>query len=203
MYLPPLYKEEDPHTIVDFLHRHNFAAIISHDGTQLLATHAVVETQALPNGNLQIYGHIARVNPQWQTFGAQELLLIFEGPHTYISPRWYDHPNVPTWNYMMVHAYGQARLLHGQELQDLFTRLVDQHEHGTGYNLNALPPDMVRKQMDATVGFVIDVSRVQAGWKLSQNRNPGDHANIIDQLHARGDDASTAIANEMAKRKKS
>lgn len=199
MYIPPLYKVEDPAAIAAFLRQNNFAAIISHDGDQLLATHAAMEVTEQPSGRLVIYGHIARANPQWKTFGEQELLLIFEGPHTYISPRWYNHANVPTWNYMMAHVYGRARILQGEQLSQLFTRLVQQHETGTGYTLDSLPQDLLQKQMAATVGFVIDVTRVQAGWKLSQNRNDEDHANIIEQLRKRDDAASDAIAAEMAK----
>jgi transcriptional regulator len=65
------------------------------------------------DGVLTVLGYMSRANPQWKSFGGQEVLLIFQGAHTYISPRWYDHVNVPTWNYMMVHLYGKVRLVEG------------------------------------------------------------------------------------------
>jgi transcriptional regulator len=146
---------------------------------------------------LTIFGHMSRANPQWKSFGEQEVLLIFQGAHTYISPRWYDHVNVPTWNYMMVHLYGKVRLVEGDELYSLLSQLVKTHEIKTSYSLENLPQDFVQKEMNGVVGFEVDVTRVDAGYKLSQNRNDEDHENIIRELEGRGDDNSIEVAKAM------
>ena len=197
MYIPKLYREEDREKILEFLKQNNFPALVTHDGEKPTATHLPVEVLENENGSLTILGHMSRANPQWRSFGEQEVLLIFQGAHTYISPRWYDHVNVPTWNYMMVHVYGKVRLVEGEELHSLLSRLVKNHEEPTAYSLEALPQDFVQKEMNGVVGFAVDVTRVDAGYKLSQNRNDGDHENIIRELEGRGDENSAAVAKSM------
>lgn len=197
MYIPKLYREEDREKILEFLKQNNFPALVTYDGEKPTATHLPVEVLENENGSLTILGHMSRANPQWRSFGEQEVLLIFQGAHTYISPRWYDHVNVPTWNYMMVHVYGKVRLVEGEELHSLLSRLVKNHEEPTAYSLEALPQDFVQKEMNGVVGFAVDVTRIDAGYKLSQNRNDGDHENIIRELEGRGDENSAAVAKSM------
>lgn len=197
MYIPKLYREEDREKILEFLKQNNFPALVTYDGEKPTATHLPVEVLENENGSLTILGHMSRANPQWRSFGEQEVLLIFQGAHTYISPRWYDHVNVPTWNYMLVHVYGKVRLVEGEELHSLLSRLVKNHEEPTAYSLEALPQDFVQKEMNGVVGFAVDVMRVDAGYKLSQNRNDGDHENIIRELEGRGDENSAAVAKSM------
>ena len=197
MYIPKLYREEDRQKILEFLKQNNFPALVTYDGEKPTATHLPVEVLENENGSLTILGHMSRANPQWRSFGEQEVLFIFQGAHTYISPRWYDHVNVPTWNYMMVHVYGKVRLVEGEELHFLLSRLVRNHEEPTVYDLESLPQDFVQKEMNGVVGFAVDVTRVDAGYKLSQNRNDGDHENIIRELEGRGDENSAAVAKSM------
>src|SRR5688572_29700378 len=140
---------------------------------------------------------MSRANPQWKTFGEQEVLLIFLGAHTYISPTWYDHVNVPTWNYMMVHIYGNARVVKGEELHSVLSRLVERHEAESSYRLESLPPDYVAKEIKGVMGFAVDVTRIDAGYKLSQNRDDANHANVIHELEKREDDASKEVAKAM------
>ena len=197
MYIPKLYREEDREKILEFLKQNNFPAFVTYDGEKPVATHLPVEVLENENGSLTILGHMSRANPQWKSFGGQEVLFIFQGAHTYISPRWYDHVNVPTWNYLMVHVYGKIRLVEGEELYSLLSRLVKNHEEPTAYSLEALPQDFVQKEMNGVAGFAVDVTRVDAGYKLSQNRNDGDHENIIRELEGRGDENSAAVAKSM------
>ncbi|HMZ43325.1 MAG TPA: FMN-binding negative transcriptional regulator [Anaerolineales bacterium] len=202
MHIPKLYREEDRELIVEFLKQNNFPALVTFDGEKPIATHLPVEITQTETAGLTIYSHMSKANPQWKSFGGQEVLLIFQGAHTYISPRWYNHVNVPTWNYMMVHVYGKVRIVEGDELYSLLGRLVRQHEVDSNYRLESLPQDFVKKEMNGTVGFVVDVTRMDAGYKLSQNRNDEDHANIIRELEGRGDLNSMEVAEEMRKRKK-
>jgi len=162
MYVPKLYREEDRATLVAFLQHNNFPALVTFDSERPIATHLVVEV-AETDSALTIYGHLSRANPQWRTIGTQEALLIFQGAHTYISPRWYDHINVPTWNYLMAHVYGPVRELEGDELHALLSRLVQHHEANSTYRLETLPPDFVQKEMKGIYGFALTVTRLEGG----------------------------------------
>lgn len=197
MYVPKLYREDNRAEIVAFLKRHNFPVLVTVEAGLPIATHLAVEVQEHGDDRLTIYGHLSRANPQWKTFGEQEALLIFQGAHTYISPRWYSHVNVPTWNYMMVHVYGTVSEVQGEALLALLSRLVAHHEAGSAYRLETLPEDFVRKEMRGIVGFAVEVTRIEAGYKLSQNRSADDHANIIQELEQREDDFSREIAAAM------
>lgn len=197
MYIPKLYREEDREKILEFLQKNNFPVFVTYDGEKPLATHLPVEVIESEDGALTVLGHMSRANPQWKSFSDGEVLLIFQGAHTYISPRWYGHVNVPTWNYLMVHLYGKVRLLEGEALYSMLSRLVKNHEEPTSYSLESLPQDLVQKEMNGVVGFAVDVTRVDAGYKLSQNRNDEDHDNIIRQLDGRGDENSSLVAKAM------
>jgi transcriptional regulator len=201
MYLPKLYKEEDKNKIIQFLKQNNFPAVVSYDGEKLLATHLPVETIENEDSSLKIYGHMSRANPQWKSFGEQEVLLIFQGAHTYISPRWYNHINVPTWNYVMVHVYGKIKMLEGDELHALLSQLVHVHESDTGYSLESLPEDFVRKEMKGVAGFEMQVTKIDAAYKLSQNRDDESYSNILLELEKREDADSKKIAEEMKSRR--
>lgn len=201
MHIPKYYREEDREKILVFLKQNNFPAIVSFDGEKPIATHTPVEVTEDDDGKVTIYAHISRANPQWKTFGAQEILLIFQGAHTYISPRWYNHVNVPTWNYMMIHVYGNVRLLQEDELFAFLSRLIHTHEMNTSYSLEGLPQDFVQKEIKGVVGFAIDVTRIDAGYKLSQNRNDEDHENIVQELDRRGDADSVNMASAMREKR--
>jgi transcriptional regulator len=202
MYIPEYFREQDRAEILAFLRQNNFPAIVSMDGDKLVATHTPVQVIEEPNGEMTIYGHISRANPQWRTFGSQEVMLIFQGAHVYISPRWYNHVNVPTWNYMIVHVYGQVRLLQEDELLAFLTRLVHDHEVNTSYSLEGLPQDFVQKEIKGVVGLAVSVTRIDAGYKLSQNRNDRDYDNIVQELDKRGDADSAKVASAMREKRK-
>jgi transcriptional regulator len=201
MYIPKLYREDDREKILEFLRQNNFPALVTYDGGKPIATHLPVEVIEGEDGALTILGHMSRANPQWKSFGEGEVLLIFQGAHAYISPRWYNHVNVPTSNYMMVHLYGKVRLVKGDELYSLLSRLVKKHEEQSSYRLENLPAEFVQKEMNGVVGLAVDVTRIEAGYKLSQNRSDEDHANIIRELEKRGDDDSEGIAKFMRESK--
>ncbi len=196
MYRPKLYRKEDRGTILAFMKANDFAALVTYDGERPVATHLLVEVVEEPEG-ITIYGHMARANPQWKTFGDREALLIFQGAHTYVSARWYNHVNVPTWNYMIVHAYGKVREVEGAELYSLLSRLVAKHEPASAYRLETLPQDFVGKEIRGIFGFALEVTRLEAAYKLSQNRDDEDHANIVRELEQREDEYSGEIARAM------
>jgi len=196
MYIPKYYREEDRRNILAFLKQNNFAALVTFDDEKPIATHTPVEVVESENG-WTIYGHLSRANAQKKTFGEQEALLIFQGAHTYISARWYTEVDVPTWDYMIVHAYGKVREIQGDELYSVLSRLVQNHESNTSYRLEELPQDMVQKEIKGVFGFVMDVTRIDGGYKLSQGKTEEERKNIVSELDKRGDEYSVEIAKSI------
>ncbi|MBL8045283.1 MAG: FMN-binding negative transcriptional regulator [Anaerolineales bacterium] len=200
MYVPQLYSVTDDAIINDFIRQNNFAVVVSTDETGVpVATHLPLELTVTETGERRLAGHFAKANAHWRALMPEKtMLVIFSGPHTYISPRWYDQPNVPTWNYMTVHAYGHARLIEDEaEVLAHLTRMVNQYEAQPGtYKLEEQPPKVIQ-QMHGVVMFEMVVTRVEAKFKLSQNRNAGDYANIIAQLQQREDALSHQVAEAM------
>jgi transcriptional regulator len=204
MYVSRHHREEDLNRIADFVREHDFATLVLVEDGLPAASHLLVDFASAADGTWLVSGHMARANKLWRSFDpGREILLIFGGPDTYISPTWYSHLNVPTWNYIAVHLYGLPRLIEsGPELSDILSRLIKRYETKSDYRLESLPADFVRKEMAGVMGFQVRVTRVEANFKLSQNRDDEDHANIIRQLEARRDQASAAIAAEMKKDRK-
>lgn len=207
MYIPKLYQELDPDTVAEFIRSHEFATLVSFDGERPIATHLLIGLESGPDNSIVLTGHMARANQHWHTFSAaQDVLAIFSGPHTYISPRWYSHVNVPTWNYIAIHAYGRPRVITDHdELYRLLEKLVDEHEADSGavptYRLDGLPEDFRERQMQAIVGFKIDVTRIEASYKLSQNRDQQSYDSVVTELYRRTDDNSRAVADNMTARR--
>jgi len=203
MYIPRRYQVTDPDEIAAFLAANDFAALVSFDGQRPIATHLLLALEQQEGGGLVLNGHMARANPQWRSFNPeQEVLAIFSGPHSYISPRWYNHVNVPTWNYMTAHVYGRARVISDEtEQRELLRRLIDKHEAGSGavppYTLDSLPEDFLQQQMKAIVAFQIEVTQIEAAYKLSQNRDVESYDNVVRELYQRADENSHAVADEM------
>ena len=165
-------------------------------GAALKATHlpfATVEQGA----ELRLVAHLARANPQWRDFvDAREVLVIFQGPHAYISPSLYQRqPSVPTWNYAAVHAHGSARLLQSREDKLAALRqLVEANDRPWLAQMERLPPDFLALKLDGIVAFEIAVTRLEASWKLSQDRAPQERRNIVEALKASADSAAQAVA---------
>jgi transcriptional regulator len=202
MYTPKLYREEDRSKILSFLQENEFVTLVCHDGRRPAASHLLVDV--IEEGErLLIDGHMSRANPLWKTFESNpEVLVIFQGPHTYISPTWYNHVNVPTWNYQAVHVYGTPRLVtEYQEAYQLLKRLIDRHERSGPYKMESLPDDFVEKEIRGIMAFQIEVTRIEANYKLSQNRNDEDYWNIVAHLENRKDELSHGVAEAMKKQR--
>ncbi|HZM24375.1 MAG TPA: FMN-binding negative transcriptional regulator [Anaerolineales bacterium] len=198
MYIPKLYREEDRVRILDFIQQNDFATLVTYDGDKPVASHLLMGIKE-DDENLFVNGHMSRANPQWKTFDLnREVLVIFQGPHTYISPTWYNHVNVPTWNYQSVHVYGKPRVITDyDEAYEILKRLIDRYESNSHYRLETLPKDFVEKEIKGIVAFQIEVTRIEANYKLSQNRKDEDYRNIIAQLEKRTDDLSHGVAEAM------
>jgi transcriptional regulator len=198
MYIPKLYREEDRAKILEFIQQNDFATLVTYDGENPVASHLLMGI--IEEGEtLFINGHMSRANLHWKMFEKNpEVLVIFQGAHTYISPTWYNHVNVPTWNYQSVHVYGKPRIITDyDEAYELLKRLIDRYEVNSHYQLESLPKDFVEKEIKGIVAFQIEVTRIEANYKLSQNRKDEDYANIIAQLEKREDDLSHGVAEAM------
>ena len=202
MYISKLYREEDSDKILEFLRQNEFATLVTYDGEKPTAGHLLMEVVE-EKGQLFVNGHMSKANPLWKTFEqSPEVLVIFQGSHTYISPTWYNHVNVPTWNYQAVHVYGKPRIVSDRdEYYALLSHLVARHEGVTKYRLETLPQDFVEKEMKGIVAFQIEVTRIEANYKLSQNRNDEDYHNIISRLEEREDEMSHGVAEAMKRQR--
>ena len=198
MYSPKYYRQEERQKILEFIRQNEFATLVLYDEGKPVASHLLVEVSE-EGEQVTIYSHMSKANPLWKLFETNgEVLLIFQGPHTYISPTWYNHVNVPTWNYISMHAYGSPSLVTGHdEMYALLSRLVGRHEAYSDYRLETLPQDFVEKEMKGIVAFKVEVTRLEAAFKLSQNRDDEDHQNIIIELEKRTDKPSHQVAQAM------
>lgn len=203
MYIPKLYKITDVEEIREFVQHNSFGTLVTTRKGRPIATH--LPLQLLKDGeDYVITGHMAYGNPQWRTFESQEeVLVMFQGPHAYISSSWYEQENVPTWNYQAVHLYGEAQILDEEELKQDLTRLMEKYEkHREDPVLwDKLSPSVLEKELKGIVGFKIKVNEIQAAYKMSQNRNDTDYRNIMDQLQQEGIPAAAQMADEMKKRR--
>lgn len=203
MYIPKLHKITDVEEIREFVQHNSFGTLVTTRKGRPIATH--LPLQFLKEGeDYVITGHMAYGNPQWRTFESQEeVLVMFQGPHAYISSSWYEQENVPTWNYQAVHLYGEAQILDEEELKQDLTRLMEKYEkHREDPVLwDKLSPSVLEKELKGIVGFKIKVNEIQAAYKMSQNRNDTDYRNIMDQLQQEGIPAAAQMADEMKKRR--
>src|SRR4051812_6154218 len=124
MYNPHAFRVEDRKSLLDFIRSNSFGILVSRKINGLMATHIPLLVEEMSDGGLKLIGHMAKANGQWQS-DESEVLVIFSGPHTYISPSWYDEPNsVPTWNYVAVHAEGKLKLLDDARLSEVLEKMV-------------------------------------------------------------------------------
>ena len=186
MYVPKQYAVNDPKEVHAFLKAHPFGTIVTSDGQKPIATHVPLRLHEA-EGKLSFTTHIAKNNPQWKTIEQQTVLVIVQGPDAYVSASWYGHEDVSTWNYQAVHLYGQAKIMTETELEDELAGLLRDHE---GEREDAVVweelSEPVKRQKYGVVGFRIDVSEIEAAFKLSQNRNDQDYARIVSELEQEG-----------------
>lgn len=202
MYIPKHFKVSDFEEIREFVQQYSFGTLVTTRKGRPIATHLPLQL-VQEKEEYFITGHMAYGNPQWRTFEANdEVLVMFQGPHAYISSSWYEHENVPTWNYQSVHVYGAAQVLSEEELKQDLTRLLSKYEaHRENPVLwDKLSTDLLEKEVKGIVGFKIKIAEVQAANKLSQNRNVRDYQNIVAKLHEEKDLNSHQLAQVMAKK---
>lgn len=198
MYIPKANQINDPETIARFIGSHGFANLITvHQGVPFASPFPVLHDQ--DRGVL--WGHMARANEQWLHFTEDtEVLCIFSGPHAYISPRWYASEfSVPTWNYAVVHVYGMPEII---EEPEALRKIVDdttakyEQRFDTPWSMH-LPEKAVDGMLRAIVGFSIKITRIEAKFKLGQNKSVEDQEAMLLGLESDSDPASNELAQFM------
>lgn len=204
MHIPDLYKNEDKEAIRTFLRANAFGILINQTNGKLWATHIPLELEINKEGEDVLMGHISKENQQWTAFESDDqVLTIFTGAHSYISSSWYDHENVPTWNYSAVHVYGKIKIIEGDAVIDSLTKLVDKYEQNSKCPVRLA--ELSKKTMMQTrgiVAFEIKIEEIQAQTKMSQNRDDKNYSNIISELEKTENPQSIAVAKEMSKYRK-
>ena len=206
MYLPSCFAETRIEPIEALMRAHPLAALVHAGPGGLDANHVPLVFDANAGERGRLRGHFACANPivrELETGSA--VLAIFQGPSHYISPNWYPSKHahgkdVPTWNYMVVHARG--RIAWCEEATWLLALLNDltnaQEAHrARPWHVADAPADYIDRMMKAIVGFEIAVDELTAKWKLSQNRNAADRAGAIAGLGDEQGDAAREIADHM------
>jgi transcriptional regulator len=197
MYSPDYNKAEDRAEVLEFMRANNFPVLVTGLGGTLHATH--LPSMVHEDGErLVIDMHMARNNPQWNEFFDEEVLVIFSGPHAYVSPRWYeDVERVPTWNYAAVHAYGVPRITASRE-EKLASqrRLVAAMDPEWLPKFDGLSEKYVSGMLEGIVNFQIPVSRLETRWKLSQNRGHREMELIAQALEQSGEGALAALTRK-------
>jgi len=198
IYIPSHFSTQDRAAIARLVHDHPFATLVTPASPEPLLTHLPLlhVADCEPHGTL--LGHFARANPHWQAATAVESIAIFHGPHAYVSPSWYAEPAgaVPTWNYAVVHAHGTLQLAQDPaETRAVLDLLIHRYESGrpAPWQLG-LDAERLRAMVNAIVGFRFKVRRIEAKFKMSQNRSEVDRAQVAAGLagEAHPDAAATA-----------
>jgi transcriptional regulator len=184
MYAPGRHKESDPKALLDFMKRYSFATMVTAGNSGPVATHVpfVVEER---NGKIFLSTHIARANDQWRDFEDRRVLVIFHEPHAYVSASFYDSKeDVPTWNYVAVHAYGTARIVSGrEEIESLFLKTFDYYDPSFLEQWkNDLADEYKESLIARIVACEIEVTDLQGKKKLSQNYSADEVRRISDAL---------------------
>ncbi|MEQ6124454.1 FMN-binding negative transcriptional regulator [Pseudotenacibaculum sp. MALMAid0570] len=204
MYNFSYFKEKDQNKILAFLKQHPFAFLT---GSSLSGNQVATQVPVLieeRDGELFLQGHIMRKTDHHKAFIENpKALLVFTGPHSYVSASWYSNPKIgSTWNYMSVHISGEITFMSDDDLVKFMKKLTLKFEEGNDQSptfYDNLPDSFLNKMMPAIVGFEIKAENIQNVFKLSQNRDKESYLNIISKLEEKGGN-SALVAQEMKKR---
>jgi transcriptional regulator len=209
MYMPAHFEENRPEVLHRLIAEQPFGALITNGPNGLDANHVPFEFE-VPSAASETHGilraHVARANPVWQEAAANpDALVIFQGPAAYISPNWYPskheaHRQVPTYNYMVVHAHGRIVVRDEESfVRGLVARLTRKMEAGepVPWKMGDAPADFISQMLGAIVGIEIEVTRLVGKWKLSQNKVAADRRGAAETLLARSSDEQQAVGQAM------
>lgn len=172
-----------------------FALLVTGTGGELQASHlpAVVAERG---ESVVVELHMAKSNPQWREFFDDDVLVVFSGPHAFVSARWYEQSErVPTWNYAAVHAYGRVRMIEDRaERMAAQARLVETYDPEWSAGFRQLSPEYLRGMLEGIVNFEVSVTRLETRWKLSQNKGRSEQQRIAAELDRSAQDSARELA---------
>ncbi|HWW40163.1 FMN-binding negative transcriptional regulator [Pedobacter sp.] len=183
MYIPAQFQFKDQQQVIDFMQHYSFATLVTAKDQLPIATHLPFHIE-LRDGAVILSSHFAKANPQARELVDRPALVVFNEPHAYIAPKNYDkQENVPTWNYIAVHAYGKASILH-EEIQqlELMEKMIFTYDQGYLEQWANLSMTFKLKMLKGIVAFEITVNDLQAQQKLSQNKTENERKKIIKDL---------------------
>ncbi len=202
MYIPKAFEETRIPVLHELIRSQPFSSLITLGGSGLVASHIPLVLEDRPGSLGLLKGHLSRANPQWRDFSPDvPALAIFAGPQHYITPSWYPEKLssgkvVPTWNYVVVHAYGHLRLIEDTGwLLDHLKTLTGIHESpfAEPWKITDAPADYIQSMSKGIVGIELAIERLEGKWKLSQNRNEADRRGVAEGLDQLGTEASEAM----------
>ncbi len=203
VYIPRINRNEDRDELLAFMRANSFATVVSDVDGVPVATHLPLVVDASAD-SISIRGHFAKANDHWQLMERVESLVIFTGPHAYVSPTAYDSvQSVPTWNYVAVHAYGRARIIQdAAELYGVIDELIMHTDPAYASQWNSLAPTFRNGMIGGIVGFELTVVRLQGKYKLSQNKSAEERMRVADTLEVSDDAAARATGTLMRRRER-
>jgi transcriptional regulator len=205
MYQPPHFREDRIEVQHGLIRSHPLGLLVTAGGGGLMANAIPFLVYPDESGFGTLRAHVARGNPQWRDLAAvEECLVVFQGPHSYVSPSWYATKQetgkvVPTWNYVTVHAWGRPRVIEDaawlrRQLDDLTAS--QENRRAPPWAVGDAPAPFIASQMKGIVGVEIPVARIEGKWKVSQNRADSDRAGVVAGLTAESDDEMAALVRE-------
>lgn len=203
MYIPKKYRMDHDEAI-QLMKSYPFAVMITVDGHRPLATHLPLELRE-QDGGIYATGHVAYGNMQKKTLDNNaDVLLIFQKPHAYISSSWYTFEEVPTWDYLAVHAYGTARIIAEDELKSTLATMLSHYEshRENGRLWPTFDPQLLESEMKGIVGFEIEITSIQAAAKMSQNRKDTDYKRIVKELEKSDEQGEVLVAEWLREQRK-
>ena len=182
MYTPEHFKIKELARAYEIIQENSFATLFSQQNGMPFVTHLPF---TLDKDNTYLYGHFARPNPQWKDIENQTVLAVFQGPHCYISPSWYEtNKAVPTWNYVTVHVYGEVELLEDEQelIGSLHDMVLKYEAPNSSYKLQDLDPKFLDGMNKGIQGFKIKINKIEGKEKLSQNHSLQRRELVVQQL---------------------
>jgi transcriptional regulator len=195
MYVPTYFEESRTEVLHEFIARHSFGMLVTHGASGLDANHIPFELDTQQGKLGTLTAHVARANPVWRDVAdGDEVLVVFRIADAYISPNWYpskheSHQQVPTWNYIVVHAYGRITVRDDERfVRGVVGRLTRKHEASqpAPWKMGDSPSEYIDARLKAIVGLEIEITRLAGKSKLSQNRDARDIRNAGEVLKAQG-----------------
>lgn len=200
MYIPPINMMRNNDEIIEFMRRFSFITMITSEDDTPIGTHLPILVR-VENDRIILSGHIAKQNNQWKDIENNTVLVIFTEPHSYISPKLYEKEiNVPTWNYMAVHVYGKATIIHDMNsVIELLEHTIENYEPSYKSQWDSLPESYKLSLAKEIIAFSISVEDIQAKKKLSQNKTKKERNTIISSLSNSSNTNEQLIAEYMQK----